>query len=52
VIGGDNIEGLLISSKQLPYKYLEVRGIFTSPIDIVLDVLGFLLCKLSKILAR
>ncbi|KAL5058144.1 hypothetical protein RYX36_029748 [Vicia faba] len=23
VIGGDNIEGLLISSKQLPYKYLE-----------------------------
>lgn len=23
VIGGDNIEGLLISQKQLPYKYLE-----------------------------
>ena len=24
VIGGDNIEGLFISPKQLPYKYLEV----------------------------
>ncbi|KAL6953517.1 hypothetical protein U1Q18_046637 [Sarracenia purpurea var. burkii] len=24
VIGGDNIEALLISPKQLPYKYLEV----------------------------
>ncbi|RVW32463.1 hypothetical protein CK203_081273 [Vitis vinifera] len=23
VIGGDNIEGLFISPKQLPYKYLE-----------------------------
>ena len=27
VIGGDNIEGLFISSKQLPYKYLEVRSL-------------------------
>lgn len=27
VIGGDNIEGLLVSPKQLPYKYLEVRVI-------------------------
>lgn len=24
VIGGDNIEGLLTSAKQLPFKYLEV----------------------------
>lgn len=28
VIGGDNIEGLLISSKQLPYKYLEVGFLY------------------------
>lgn len=24
IIGGDNIEGLLVSPKQLPFKYLEV----------------------------
>lgn len=29
MIGGDNIEGLLISPKQLPFKYLEVGSIFT-----------------------
>lgn len=26
IIGGDNIEGLLISPKKLPYKHLEVRN--------------------------
>ncbi|KAK7255998.1 hypothetical protein RIF29_29427 [Crotalaria pallida] len=33
VIGGDSIEGLLVSPKQFPYKYLEV-GLCTSQTDI------------------
>lgn len=35
VIGGDNIEGLLISPKQLPYKYLEVCNLLLHEFSVV-----------------
>lgn len=28
MIGGDNIEGLLVSPKQLAFKHLEVRALY------------------------
>jgi hypothetical protein len=48
VIGGDNIEGLLISSKQLPYKYLEVGCICTSQMDLEIVVLEFSIMQFIK----
>lgn len=35
VIGGDNIEGLLISPKLLPFKYLEVSFIAWDDLEIL-----------------
>ena len=48
VIGGDGIEGLLISPKQLPYKYIEV-SIYTIYYNIfpIIYVWFFFSCSLS-----
>jgi hypothetical protein len=52
VIGGDNIEGLLISSKQLPYKYLEVNYICTSQMDVEIVVHEFSIIQFIKMLGN
>lgn len=45
VIGGDNIEAILASPKQLPFKNLEVCGILLNKLRFIFRVILFQCCS-------